>query len=189
MSFDRTKLSKLVRVLSLVVFLAMLAIPVANSQELKVGYIDPRVILNGMPEAKAIQQRIQNLVEKKQQELAEKQQELQTEIELYQQKVGVISEQARQEEEERLTLLDQEFRQFQSEAQQEIQQQSSDLMAPLLEKIQTSVNSVAAQQGLDLVLNISTSGYGILDRTIIQISPEHQEEYNITSSVIEDLEL
>lgn len=161
----------------------------AVAQNIKIGYVDPRAILNRMPEAKAIQQRIQNLTDRKQNELAQKQQDLQTEIQTYQQKVGVISEEARQSEEDRLTKMDQEFRQLQAAAQQEIQQTQEQLMEPLLKKIEASVQDIAAQRELDLVLNITVSGYGVLDRNIIHVSPEHQTEYNITQAVIEDLEL
>lgn len=159
----------------------------AAAQGFKVGYVDPRVILQRMPEAKAVQQRIQNLYDRKQNEIAGKQQELQSALQEYQQKIGVISEEARVTEEERLTQMDLEFRQLQSDAEQEIEQESAELMAPLFEQIQTSVNSVSEQQGLDMILNVTMGGYSVLDRNIIYVSPEHQAQYNITSAVMQDL--
>lgn len=169
--------------------LSLLNVPQITAQDFTVGFVDPRLIMDRMPEAKAVQQRIQNLYEKKQNELVVKQQDLQTEIELYQQKAGVISKEVRQTEEERLTQMDLEFRQLQSEARQELQERSAELMAPLFEQIQTSVNEVAAQQELDLILNLTMGGYGVLDRNILYVSPELQTEYNITSAVIENLDL
>lgn len=180
-------LSKIAGVCVFVIFL--LTNVNSFAQDFKIGYVDPRVILDRMPEAKAIQQQIQNLYERKSTDLSDKQRELQNEIELYQQKEGVISEQARQEEEERLILMDQEIRQLQTDVQQEIQQQQLELMTPLIEKIRSSVNQVASQQDLDLVLDIAPSGYSILDRTIIQTSPELQANFNITQQVIDDLGL
>ncbi len=182
----RTAVAYIVVVL---IFSAMMGGSGAVAQNVKIGYVDPNVILNRMPEAKAVQQRLQNLAERKRNELAQKEQELQTEIELYQQKVGVISEEARQTEEQRLTQMDQEFRQLQSDVQLEIQQRQIELMTPLFEQIQASVNNVAATRGLDLVFNITTAGYGLFDRTIIHVSQELQEEYNITQAVIDDLAL
>lgn len=157
------------------------------AQGFKVGYIDPGTVLQRMPEAKAVQQRIQNLYERKQNELASKQRELQSEVEEYQQKVGVISEEVRLTEEERLTQMDLEFRQLQSDAEQEIQQKSTELMEPLFEQIQTSVDNVAEQQGLDMILNLTMGGYSVLERNIIYVSPEHQTQFDITPAVMQDL--
>ncbi len=167
--------------------LSLAVVPNGFTQDFNVGYVDPRVILQRMPEAKAVQQQIQNLYDRTQNEIATRQQELQTELQAYQQKVGVLSEEARQTEEERLTQMDLEFRQLQSDAQTEIQQQSAELMDPLFDQIQSSVDNVAKQLGLDMILNVTMGGYNILERNIIYISPENQTEFNITSAVMQDL--
>lgn len=173
-------------IITLIILSAMMAAPAAQAQDMKIGFVDPRAILERMPEMRAVQQRLQNFAERKQSELSQKERELQSEIELYQQKVGVISEQARQTEEERLTQLDQEFRELQSEAQQELQQQRQTLMAPLLQQIQESINNVAAQRGLDYVLNTTTSSGDVI---ILYVSPEVQSEYDVTDAVMEDLDI
>jgi outer membrane protein len=165
---------------------ALLAAPEAKAQDMKIGFVEPRAILERMPEMRAVQQRLQNFQERKLNELIEKERELQTEVELYQQKVGVISEQARQSEEERLARLDQEFRQMQGQAQQELQQQRANLMAPLLDQIQQSINNVAARKGLDYVLNTTTSTGDVI---ILYVSPQVQAEYDITSDVMADLDI
>lgn len=165
---------------------AFWAVTPVQAQDMKIGFVEPRAILERMPEMRAVQQRLQNFAERKQNELVQKERELQTEIELYQQKVGVISEQARQTEEERLTELDQEFRQLQTQAQQELQEQRAELMAPLLQQIQESINSVAARRGLDYVLNTTTSTGDVI---ILYVSPQVQAEYDITSEVMEELDI
>ena len=171
----------------LIAITALMAAPAtATAQDMTIGFVEPRAILERMPEMRAVQQRLQNFAERKQSELAEKERELQTEIELYQQRVSVISESARQTEEERLTELDMEFRQLQSQAQQEMQQQRQRLMAPLLEQIQESINNVAARKGLDYVLNTTTSTGDVI---ILYVSPEVQAEYDITSDVMDDLDI
>lgn len=171
----------------LTVFSLVVFIQTATAQGFKVGYVDPSIILQQMPEAKAVQQQVQNLYDRKQNEIGSRQQELQSELQEYQQKAGVISEEARLAEEERLTQMDIELRQLQSDAQQEIQQASAELMAPLFEQIQTSVDNIAEQQGLDMVLNLTLGGYGILDRNVIYVSPENQQQYDITAVVMQDL--
>ena len=144
-------------------------------------------ILRDISERKAAQQALMDSyvdLERKQQELSQKEAELQTEIELYQQKVGVISENARQTEEQRLSEMDTEFRQLQQQASQELQQQRAELMSPLLNQIQQSINTVAANRGLDYVLNTTTSNGDVI---ILYVSEEIQNEFDITDAVMQDL--
>ncbi len=178
------KLAKIILFTSLIAMSGLMTAPVAEAQDMKIGFVDPRAVLERMPEMRAVQQRLQNFAERKQTELSEKERELQTEIELYQQKVGVISDDARQNEEERLSEMDAEFRQLQSEAEQEFQQQRAQLMSPLLDQIQEAINNVASTKELDYVLNTTTSGGDVI---ILYVSEEVQSEYDITDAVMSDL--
>ncbi|MEX0648168.1 MAG: OmpH family outer membrane protein [Balneolaceae bacterium] len=162
----------------------LMAAPATQAQDMRIGFVEPRAVLERMPEMRAVQQRLQNFAERKQNELATKERELQTEIELYQQKVGVISEEAQQTEEERLNELDMEFRQLQNSAQQEIREQQASLMSPLLQQIQEAINNVASERGLDYVLNTTTSTGDVI---ILYVSEAVQEEYDITDAVMRDL--
>ncbi|MEX0904090.1 MAG: OmpH family outer membrane protein [Balneolaceae bacterium] len=162
----------------------LMAAPATQAQDMRIGFVEPRAVLERMPEMRAVQQRLQNFAERKQNELATKERELQTEIELYQQKVGVISEEAQQTEEERLNELDMEFRQLQNSAQQEIREQQANLMSPLLQQIQEAINNVASERGLDYVLNTTTSTGDVI---ILYVSEAVQEEYDITDAVMRDL--
>lgn len=180
------KLAKQIVFLSLIVMTGFMAVPDVQAQDMKIGFVDPRAVLERMPEMRAVQQRLQNFAERKQNELSEKERELQTEIELYQQKVGVISEDAQQNEEQRLSEMDSEFRQLQSEVEQEFQQQRAELMSPLLEQIQQSINTVASNRELDYVLNTTTSTGDVI---ILYVSEEVQEEYDITEAVMNDLDI
>lgn len=173
--------------LTIIVFaglVTLLAAPTANAQDMKVGFVEPRAILDRMPEMRAVAQRLQNFAERKERELIAMQSELQTEFELFQQRAGVISDQARETEEQRLTVMDQEFRQMQSTAERELQEQRQTLMAPLLQQIQESINNVAERRGLDYVLNTTTSTGDVI---ILYVSQQVQEEYDITEAVMQDL--
>lgn len=179
------KLAKIVLFTALLAITGLMTAPAAvQAQDTKIGFVDPRAVLERMPEMRAVQQRLQNFAERKQNELSEKERELQTEIELYQQKVGVISEQARQDEEERLSEMDAEFRQMQSQAEQEFQQQRAELMSPLLNQIQESINNVASSKDLDYVLNTTTSNGDVI---ILYVAEEIQDEFDITDEVMADL--
>jgi len=157
----------------------------ANAQQnLEIGYVDPQEVLNKMPEMKAVQQRLQNFIDKKRQEYAEKQQNFQQQVSEYQQKQSVISESAKQKEEERLGKLNSELQQFQGQIQQEIQQKQQELVGPLLDQIDQAVSTVAQNMGLTYVINRRTSQG---DAIILYTSQQAQQKYNITEEVMNEL--
>lgn len=171
----------------LIAVIGLLSIPsftVAQSGELKIGYVDPQAILQKMPEMKAVQQRLQNFAERKREELANKQTDFQQQVQEYQQKSAVISDAAKAKEEERLGELNAQLQQFQSQIQQELQQKQQELVGPLFQQIEQSINAVAEEMGLTYVINTTTTNGDVI---ILYASPDAQEKYNITDPVMRDL--
>lgn len=166
------------------VFIATLGVTQSVAQEIKIGYVEPQAILSKMPEMKAVQQRLQNFAERKQKELAEKEQELNAEIENFQQRSSVISEDAKQKEEQRLGQLNAQLQQFRGQLQQEMQQKQQELVGPLLDQIGTAIDQVANEMNLTYVLNTTTSSG---DAIILYASDEAQEKYDITDQVMQQL--
>lgn len=166
------------------IFLGAIGVTQSTAQEVKIGYVEPQAVLAKMPEMKAVQQRLQNFAERKQKELAEKEQELDSEIQNYQQRSAVISDDAKQKEEERLGQLNAQLQQFRSQLQQEMQQKQQELVGPLLDQIGTAIDSVAKEMNLTYVLNTTTSSG---DAIILYASDEAQEKYDITDQVMEQL--
>jgi outer membrane protein len=156
----------------------------AFAHDLKIGYIESAVILDRMPEMRAVEQRLQNFANRKIEELSQLERELQQEIESYQQRVSVISDQARQREEERLGQLNFELRQKQQEAQRELEERRIELITPLLDQIQTSMRAVAQQKGIDYVLSTTTR---MGDAIILYVNEDLRAEYDITDAVMRHL--
>ncbi len=156
----------------------------SNNSELKIGYVNPQSILANMPEMRAVQQRLQNFTARKQQELSILEQEFQTQVAEYQQKVGVISAGAQQQEEARLGQLQQDLLQAQEVAEQELAQRRDELVGPLLEQIGAAIEAVAQKQGLSYVLNTTTSSG---DMIILYASEDFRAKFDITQSVMEEL--
>ncbi|MDC0979677.1 OmpH family outer membrane protein [Balneolaceae bacterium] len=156
----------------------------SNNSELKIGYVNPQSILANMPEMRAVQQRLQNFTARKQQELLTLEQDFQTQVAQYQQKVGVISAEAQQQEEVRLGQLQQELLQAQEVAEQELAQRRDELVGPLLEQIGSAIEAVAQKQGLSYVLNTTTSSG---DMIILYASEDFRAKFDITQSVMEEL--
>lgn len=164
----------------------MLSVDKSVSQDLKIGYVDPMVILNRMPELRAAQQRIQNYQDRREQELLTLQRTLQTEYADYQQSQGVISAQARTQREQRLTELQTELQELDQQVGQDIQQRQLQEMEPLLQNLQTGIEAVAAELDFDLIFNTQTSTGDVI---IIYVAPDLRESNDITNAVMEHLDL
>ncbi len=172
-------------------FLIGLHVPVENAQaqtqdELRIGFVDPQTIMRSMPEMAAVERRLQNFIDRKRQEFAEKEASFRREVEEYQQKMAVISDEARRREEERLAEMDLELREFQQNFQQEIQERQFELIEPLLNKIQGAIESVARERNFTFVLNTMTNNG---DFIILYASERAHRDFDITDDVMQRLDL
>ena len=158
----------------------------AQTQDLKIGYVDPQVILSRMPETAAVQVRLQNFTQRKQQEIQNKELELQNEVALYEQKVGVISEDARAKEEQRLQAMQQDLINLSSTAEQELAAKRAELLGPLQQQILGAINTVASRKGLDYVFNTTTSTGDVI---ILYASEEMRNNNDITPDVMAELDI
>lgn len=150
----------------------------------RIGYVNPQAILQKMPELKAVQQRLQNFIEKKQDELDQKQQDVNQQITQFQEDQADLSQEARQKEQARLGQLQADLQQAERQAQQEIQAKQQELVSPLYQEINNSISSVAEEMNLSYVLNTATSTGDVI---ILYASPEAQQKYDITDEVMADL--
>lgn len=166
-------------------FIAFSTVDVVKAQEeMKIGYVNPQAVLAKMPEMAAIQKRLQNFAEQKQQELMQKEQEFQAQVAEYEQKAGVRTDEANQREQERLGQLQQELQVAQQEAEQALQQRREELLGPMFAQIGTAIDAVADQMGLTYVLNTATSSGDLI---ILYASEEYQSKYDITDEVMKEL--
>ena len=158
----------------------------ASAQELKIGYVDPQTILNKMPDMAAVQKKLQNYADDKQQALADSEAAFRQKVQAFQQKSAVISAEAKKAEQDQLQQEQQSLLQLQNQYKQDIQQKQSDLMSPVLNKIQNAINEVAKEMGLTYVLNTMTSNG---DYIILYASDAAQKKYDITDKVMQKLNL
>jgi outer membrane protein len=169
--------------------LALALVPGQNvlaQAEMKIGYVEPMVILERMPEMAAIERKLQNFMERKNREIAQKEMDLAQRLEDFQRRRSVISAEAREREEENLTRLQVELQQMQGTAQQELQQQQIEQVSPVIEKIQQAIDSVADEMGLTYVLNTMTNNG---DFIILYVSEEVRNNFNITERVMQKLDI
>ncbi len=168
-------------VISLAILLSVpLAGEKAHAQELKIGFVDYYSVLEVMPEMRAVERRLENFYRDKLSELEVKEREIQMVFEDFQTKMEVLSASARQREEQQLNDLWLELRRFQNEAQQQLQQRRMQLMTPLFEQLQTTINTVARQRDIDFVLQTTTANG---DAIILWVDPAVRQQYDLTDAV------
>lgn len=132
------------------------------AQALSVGYTDHEIIIVNMPEYQEVQQSLQSAYEGSQQELQTLSQDFQDRLARYQQQQSLLSEERRQEREQELMQLQEQLQAQAQEQEQALAQRESELMQPLLERVQTAINEVAADRGLDIVLRSQVGSQPLL---------------------------
>lgn len=160
-----------------ILFLSLFMVQNAFAQ-VKIGYTNPARILSELPEVEAVDQQIQELIKQRDGELAEKATTLQQTFSNYESTMNSLSEQERSTREQELIEMNQQFEKEREGMMNEIRQKRTELMAPIIEKMNTAMEEVAQEMDLDLVLNEGTS-YG--DAIIFFAN---SEKLNITDEII-----
>jgi len=142
--------------ISTVVALVLLAAPAlfsaVGAQSLNVGYTDHEVIIFNLPEYQQVQQQLQQEYQGGQQEIQELYQGYQESVSQYQRQQSLMTAEKRAEREQELIQEQQQIQQQAQVKDQELGQRETELMQPLLEKVQNAIDDVAQREGLDLVL-------------------------------------
>lgn len=129
-----------------------------NSQaQLKVGYMNPQKVLNALPAVEQVQKEIDKIITERDTELSKDAANVQKQFAEYQQKQATLSEERRAQEEERLTQLNTELENKRNAFQQEILQKRAQLLQPIYADINTAMEEVAKEMGIDMVLNQQTN--------------------------------
>lgn len=162
-------------------FILLFAVTVraaGQSQDLKIGYMNPQEVINQIPERADIEQKLNSFIEQKRSELSQKSAEFQQSVATYQENAASMSQQEQQRREEELASREQELTQMQQSVQQQIQQRRSELLAPIYNEMDEAIAAIAEANGLDFVLNEAT-GTG---ENIIYYSAD--QTLNITDQVL-----
>lgn len=138
----------------LAALVALAAFPLAaQAQEVKIGYLDPDLLLARMPEARDVQSRLQQQLQADQQELATLQQTMAEKYQDYEQNASVMNDEARQAREQELLQMQQQLQASQQEKLQALQQQEATLLQPLFDKLNAAIEEVAEAQGVSIVFS------------------------------------
>ena len=142
-----------------------------SAQELKFGHIDSRELLMSMPESDSAQAKIQRLGEDYQQQMEEMQVELNKKYDTYLQNREKYTDLIRQTKEADIQEMQQRIGNFEQMAQQDLQTQQQQLMAPILEKANNAVKAVAQEKGFIYIFDIGSGNPVFWSEKSVDILP------------------
>ncbi len=159
----------------------LFGLTLAASAQMRVGYMDPQVVLDNLPEKEAIERQLNRFLDSREAEFEEKAIELQNMMARFQQEAPNLSEEETRRRQQELQTRDRELEEFQMRVQQELEQRQAELLGPILQEMNIVIESLAAEMNLDYVLNEATSEGEMF---LLFISDGGRENLNLTDQVI-----
>lgn len=165
-------------IIAVVVSLACLS---SFGQGYKVGYTNVEYVLEAHPKMKEIQSQLEtekNVLSKQIQTLS---QEFQTKLKQYQDGGQMMSDMVRADREKELQSLQVRVEDMQTNAQYRLMQKQEELLKPILEIVEKTINEVGKENGYDYIFNGATG-----DGTSIILFAKNKGD-NITIKIFEKL--
>jgi len=143
---------------------ALLLTPLwAAAAEFKVGVVDGMDVVSKSSAGKGVQAAIKNKSEELSKPFGQRRQELAKEVESFQKQASLMKEDARKTKAAELEKKMQDFQKQGADAEKQLQQFQESQLAPLFQKLEGAVKSVAQQEKLDMVLDKRNAGLLYMD--------------------------
>ncbi len=123
-----------------------------QAQQLKIGFLNAELLLAYMPETKQNQTQLKTLKEQLEQQIRIKQDYFRQRVQEYQNQQALLTDEVKAEREKELQKLQNEIQSSAEEADLKLQQKSQELQTVVIDRLQKVIDKIAAQKGLDLVL-------------------------------------
>ena len=145
------------------ILLLMLCVTISfavNSQS-KVAHINSTELVSSMPEMNEAKAELEKLAKTYENDIQTMAAELQSKVKQYDTEASTQTDEENGTRLQEVQGMEQSIRQYQGQAQQELQKKEFDLLKPITEKAQAAIIKVAKAQGFDYVLD-STQGQGVI---------------------------
>lgn len=133
---------------------------IMNAQS-KVAHINTQELVSSMPETKAAQAEIDKLRKTYEADIKTMGTEYQNKIKQYDAEASTQTDEENQKRMQEVAGMEQSIRQFQAQAQQDLQKKEFDLLKPITERAKAAIQKIARAQGFQYVLD-STQGQGVI---------------------------
>jgi outer membrane protein len=143
---------------------ALLLTPLyAAAAEFKVGVVDGMDVVSKSSAGKAVQAAIKRKSDELGKPFGQKRQDLAKEVENFQKQASLMKEDARKTKAAELEKKMQDFQKQGADAEKQLQQFQETQLAPLFQKLEGAVKTVAQQEKLDMVLDKRNAGLLYMD--------------------------
>ena len=129
------------------------------AQGFKVAYASPNYILANMPESKQIEAQLETYGKQLENQLQSKVAEFEQKYQSYEAGKGTMTELVRADKEQELATLQKSIQEFQQRAQSDLQKKETELLQPVVDKVNNAIRQVATEKGYTYVFS-SDAGLG-----------------------------
>lgn len=151
-SLNKLRMKRISKVFAIVVLMT-LSFSVSAQEAQKIGHIDFPALIQLMPGQDSINMAYETYAKGLENQMTTMQAELENKQMDYEANSPTMSNIIKQTKERELQDLYNRLLEFQQQAQQDLQNYEAELLNPLIEKARNAVNAVAAEQGINYVLN------------------------------------
>ena len=143
-----------------IIVIALMAVLVSATQsfaQAKFGHIDMTALISVMPERAAAAKSLETFTADLEKELGAMQQEYQAKYQEFVQQQDSLSELVRNAKITQIQTMEQNIQQFRMAADQQLQQKQQELMKPIFDKADQTIATVAKENGLVYVFDVSVN--------------------------------
>lgn len=167
--------------LILTAIVAVMFLGFQSNAQVKIGYTNVDVVLGQLPETKTVEAELKTKKDQYDALYKQKVTEFQTKLAAYEKGAATMSDVIKADKEKELQTAQASIEEFQKSAQDDLQKKQNQLLAPILQKIQTGIDGVAKENAYTHVFNID-AGQGTTPILLYAT-----EESNITNLVLKKL--
>ena len=131
-----------------------------NAQS-KVAHINTQELVEAMPKMKAAQGELEKLAKTYQASIQEMAQEYEKKTKQYDAEASTKTDEENGKRLQEVQSMEQSIRQYQGQAQQDLQKKEIELLKPITEKAKAAILKVGSDQGFNYVLD-SSQGQGVI---------------------------
>ena len=156
-----TETNTKMRKIKILLLILCVTISFAVNSQSKVAHINSTELVSSMPEMNEAKAELEKLAKTYENDIQTMAAELQSKVKQYDTEASTQTDEENARRLQEVQGMEQSIRQYQNQAQQELQKKEFDLLKPITEKAQAAIVKVAKAQGFDYVLD-STQGQGVI---------------------------
>ena len=139
----------------------LLAFSFSTFAQSKIAHINTTELVASMPEMNDAKSELEKLAKTYETDIQTMAAELQSKVKQYDTEAAAQTDEENAKRLQEVQGMEQSIRQYQAQAQQELQKKEFDLLKPITEKAHAAITKVADSMGFDYVLD-STQGQGVI---------------------------